>query len=442
MSLDPIVCVRPQLFRFSNLYFLLWLVVFNVGTAQALPEDQVYSKIVDILVHGKTCSDGDDFWKIRSIVTPLNLRTRPNSFFNSGLSVDEFDQGEYKLRFSQFGCALGTKGVMVIGPGRGESSPEYYETALDYISRGYSPVYVIDHRGQGLSPRLLPNRSKGHLVNFFHYINDFKMVVDEIVKEVKENPSYQDQAFFYTSNSMGGAVGLGYLQSFPEENPFTAVALLGPMIQVNYLSFVDKAPTFRNNLIYSESGVLLQTKNACTFGNCEDYANAEFFGDYVSAARVFEPNSEKAMTHSEARFNLKTYLWNDFDWRPIKRELYGEEENWFGPTLGGSTMSWALATTYFLQDMRSKGNIRKLPNVPILIVTGTADLRAYTPYSDGHTDLSAHVDFCDEVNEQNSHDNSTMCEFYPLADSFHEIYRESDLYRNEAIDKVLDFFEN
>ena len=43
-----------------------------------------------------------------------------------------------------------------------------------------------------------------------------------------------DPVMYLTSNSMGGAVGIGLLQRLGPDNPFRAMALLGPMINVNY----------------------------------------------------------------------------------------------------------------------------------------------------------------------------------------------------------------
>ncbi len=427
----------------KHFLFLNFITVLVYGTSSyALREQEVYQKVVEALVYGKTCaSTGENFWKVRSLTVPKALRTRPNGLFQTGFSVPREERGEYQVRFSQFGCDLGDKGVMVISPGRSESSPEYYETAWDFINKGYSPVYVIDHRGQGLAPRLLENKSKGHIVNFFHYINDFKRVVDHVVAESKANPQYSNQPFFLTSSSMGGAIALGYLQSFPLENHFSAISLMGPMIRVNYLSFVDREVTRFSKLIYNEVSVRARANLACYFGGCDDYANEEMFGDYHSNNLVFTPNNEGVMTHSEERFNIKSFLWNDFDWRPYIRDTYSERENWSGPSLGGATMNWVLTSSFFLREMRSKKKIEELPNSPILIITGTNDLRSYTPYPSGETDLSNHQNFCDDVNSWNRFDNSQLCSFLPLEGSFHEIFKESDEYRNQALQRVTDFFD-
>jgi lysophospholipase len=406
----------------------------------ALDEATVFNNIVDRLEKEELCPKGlpnelqdgsqEKFWKRQTVLTPLNAYQSPIT---------------YKLRYSKFGCGLGKKGAMVIAPGRSEASPEYYETALDYIKAGFSPVYVIDHRGQGLSPRVLKNTYKGHVANFMNYVSDLDYAVEAIVGDLKTQgfrPGVDH--LMYTSNSMGGGIGLGYFAQKGKKNPFTAAAILGAMIQVNYLSFIDKAPTVLNNMIYSETGVISQAKLSCIKKEkCEDYARAGVFGDYKPGTRNFVQfdsvkRMEKYMTHSSARYDLKTYLWDEFDWSSIIADEYAGE-NWSGPQLGGATFSWTLHTTKFLKKMRKTNFIKKLPDMPILVMTGTRDLRAYKPYKDGTTDLSRHSKFCDKINAKNRF-NKKLCTFVPLEESFHEIYKETDEYRDLAIKTVIDFF--
>ncbi|MCP5086270.1 MAG: hypothetical protein GY952_05650 [Rhodobacteraceae bacterium] len=148
-------------------------------------------------------------------------------------------QDGYRVRYSRFGCKLGRKGVIIVAPGRTEASVEYYETAIDFIAMGYGPIYVVDHRGQGMSPRLLPDLSKGHIERFDDYVADFRAVVEAVQSDLSEFGGTSSPPLFFVSNSMGGAIGLGYFQVVGERNPFTAAVLAGPMIRVNYISFVD-----------------------------------------------------------------------------------------------------------------------------------------------------------------------------------------------------------
>lgn len=410
------------------------LLSFFLSTfTMAMPETIVLQEMINKFEKPEFCVEKptEFVWKRRVVETPLNA-------YQSGR--------KYRLRYSKFGCSLGAKGSIVIAPGRSEGSPEYYETALDFMKAGFGPIYVIDHRGQGLSPRRLENTNKGHVENFENYVSDLFTAMEDIQKDLKSLGFQKNKDhLFYTSNSMGAGIGLGYFEKIGKNNPFTAAALLGGMIRVNYLSFIGKEPSFLNNRIYSEEGVIAQgLVNCVTKEKCARYARPKVFGDYKSGTREFIEKDdikemEKFMTHSKARYDLRTYLWDQYDWSKIIKEEYAGE-NWIGPTLGGSTFSWTLYTTKFLKKMRKKSFIKNLPNMPILIQTGTRDLRAYRPYKDGSTDLSRHSKFCQKINQNNSFDKN-LCTMIELKDGFHELYKESDEFRNEAMENVLNFFE-
>lgn len=409
-----------------------WILALSLVTTSAysLEEERSLETIVDYLNNGKTCSSVDlrPFWQLKTVKTPLNA-------FEKGAT--------YNLRYSKFGCTLGKKGALVIAPGRAEASPEYYETAIDFVERGYSPVYVIDHRSQGMSPRRLEDTYKGHVENFLNYSSDLNSVTNEVVKDLKTLGFKEGDNLFYTSNSMGGAIGLGYFGTIGKKSPYTAAALLGAQIRVNYLSYIDKRPTRINNAIYSEAGVIAQGALACKIqGKCEDYARGKSFGPYTPGSRQFIyeediKDQERFMTHSKARYDLKTYVWDQHDWSFLD---YGED-HWLSPALGGTTFSWTFTATKFLLKMRSKRFIKNFPDMPILVMTGTNDHRAYKPYLDGSTDLSRHEKYCDKINRKNSY-GKKLCTFIPLEGSFHEIYKESDEYRDQGIQNVDDFFTN
>lgn len=409
------------------------LVAMSSLSSFAINEADVYTAMKNRFESTEYCAERpvEMFWKRMVVQTPKKA-------FKGART--------YNLRYSKFGCTLGKKGAILVSPGRSEGSPEYYETAIDYVKDGYSPVYVIDHRGQGLSPRELPNTYKGHVANFDDYVSDLKYAVTQIEKDLQTLGFKKGETpFYFTSNSMGSAIGLGYFQTMGDKTPFTAAALLGSMIRVNYLSYIDKDAGPINDAIYSEAGVIAQgTVNCLTKKKCARYARPEVFGDYKPGTRNYvysdsEKEMEEYMTHSKSRYDLRTFLWDEFDWSDIIAEEY-KGENWTGPQLGGSTFSWTLYSTKFLINMRKRRSIKKMPDMPILLMTGTRDLRAYKPYKDGSTDLSRHSGFCDSVNKSNRF-NKKLCTFYPLKDSFHEIYKESDLYRNKALNVIKAFFE-
>ncbi len=433
-------------------YLLGFALLFISLPIFALPESTSLETMISYMEDGKTCDDGTDFWKRKSVEVVKNIYSHPTPFHRFGKILEE-PNGSYRVRYSKYGCGLGTKGSIVVAPGRGESSVDYFETAIDFTQLGYSPVYVIDHRGQGLSPRLGDDQQKQHLVNYAHYITDMDAIVEEILEDLS-SLGRSSEPLFLTTNSMGGGIALVYSiskQSKGQESPFTAMALLAPTIRVNYLSYVRKAPTKLNNLLYSEPGALAIAWKRCGIPrNCDVYA-AEEFSTYKPTDFILTgtPSDENFMTHSKARYDFHRYLFEEFSWDEIKETEYGDE-NWQSVLIGGSTAGWVVASTPYFPYLRKSETLKKLPNVPMLVMTAEFDHRVYRPYFTGEKDengnkvidhdLKYHSDFCENVNTHNQHGNTGLCRFHEVKGAFHELYKETDVFRNEAISKVDAFF--
>lgn len=121
----------------------------------------------------------------------------------------------------------GARATVVIVNGRTESLLKYKELAWDLNRAGYS-VYVADHRGQGLSPRLLPDptdHDKGHVERFDDYVRDLARFITQVVRP--EQPG----KLFLLAHSMGGAIALRHLQQHP--GVATAAVLSSPMLEPN-----------------------------------------------------------------------------------------------------------------------------------------------------------------------------------------------------------------
>lgn len=100
----------------------------------------------------------------------------------------------------------GTKGTVLIFPGRTEFIEKYGPTVQSVLDRGYSAA-VIDWRGQGLSDRLSANHQLGHVKHF----HDYQLDVAEILGTVEDlgMPS----ADCLIAHSMGGSIGLRALHN-------------------------------------------------------------------------------------------------------------------------------------------------------------------------------------------------------------------------------------
>lgn len=114
--------------------------------------------------------------------------------------------------------------AVVISSGRTEFIDKYAEVAFDLFQQGFA-VYVIDHRGQGFSGRLLTDLHKGHVVDFEHYVSDLHQFVTEVVLP-RESLSP-----VLVGHSMGAAIVARFIQVYPDIAAGAAVC--SPMLEIN-----------------------------------------------------------------------------------------------------------------------------------------------------------------------------------------------------------------
>ena len=122
---------------------------------------------------------------------------------------------------------------------------------------------------------------------------------------------------------------------------------------------------------------------------------------------------------------------------------YGPDELWKGPQVGGSTNRWVQTTARFNRTMRRQSNLRKMQTMPLMVMMGTKDLRGYRPYpesADRPPDLSYAKGLCDDLNEISAQQGRYICEFVAIEGGFHELFKESDPFRNRAIATINWFF--
>lgn len=165
-------------------------------------------------------------------------------------------------------------GCIVISSGRIESLVKYKEVIYDLYQNGYS-VFIHDHRGQGLSGRMLENPQIGYVENFDDYVSDFKNFIDLVVRKDSQNKPK------LLCHSMGGAIGALTVLRYPEV--FEQVVFSAPMFGIR--------PSLPN--WFAKSLLSLH----CAINSRDAY----FFGqkDYDS-----HPFSSNELTHSEIRYQI------------------------------------------------------------------------------------------------------------------------------------------
>jgi alpha-beta hydrolase superfamily lysophospholipase len=157
-------------------------------------------------------------------------------------------------------------------------SSKYKEVIYDLYLQGYS-VFIADHRGQGLSDRVLADEAKrqiGYVRDFQDYVSDLRQLYTDIVRPTGH------KSHVLLGHSMGGCIASLYLETFSQD--FDLAVLCSPMDELA-LGFL---PRLALDLI----------RLANEIGLGEEYAPDEHGYDEA------EKFSDKCLTHSELRWNI------------------------------------------------------------------------------------------------------------------------------------------
>ncbi len=117
------------------------------------------------------------------------------------------------------------RGTVVILHGRTEFIEKYFETINDIRRRGFA-VATFDSRGQGGSARLLGNPRKGHVRDFADHVNDFEMVMQEVILPDCPPP------YYVLAHSTGAAVAL--LSAARLRTQIDRMVLTAPLLALAY----------------------------------------------------------------------------------------------------------------------------------------------------------------------------------------------------------------
>ena len=156
----------------------------------------------------------------------MNLTGTSENPIPSGAQAGFFSTDDgIKLRYSRWEpTGKANKGTVCLFSGRGEFIEKQFETVADLRRRGFH-VAALDWRGQGLSDRLLKDRSKSHIRRFSQYETDVKSFISEIVLPDCPPP------FFALAHSMG-ALALLHYTAAARPIWFQRLVLISPMIKL------------------------------------------------------------------------------------------------------------------------------------------------------------------------------------------------------------------
>ncbi|SFV52157.1 Lysophospholipase L2 [hydrothermal vent metagenome] len=216
------------------------------------------------------------------------------------------------------------KAIIVISSGRTEGMVKYQELLYDLNQNGYS-VYILDHRGQGYSQRLVEDKQMGYVDNFFHYVDDLKFFVSNYVPHNKKR--------ILLGHSMGGAIAALYVERYRDD--FDALILSSPMCEPSIV--VPSMSGFFCKLVEKKQE---DAKRYIRGTASYDILNYEFDGN--------------DLTHSKKRFE-------------IMKKAYVKEPQ---TRVGGPSLQWLKEACKWSAVSVEKAN---LITIPVLLLQGEND---------------------------------------------------------------------
>ncbi|MGL6336466.1 alpha/beta fold hydrolase [Aeromonas jandaei] len=269
--------------------------------------------------------------------------------------------------------------AILIVNGRVESYLKYQELAWDFWRQGYS-LYLIDHRGQGMSGRMLNDHDKGYVDQFDDYVVDMKQFHDQII--MADKPA----KLFLLAHSMGGAISARYLERWPDD--IRAAVLSSPMLGIN-LGGLPK---------WLAKGL------ATTIGTVGGW-----FGEppYGPGQGPYQDHgfADNELTHSHSRYQAF-------------RQIYEQHPQ---IKLGGATAHWIYQGIAGADAAIADAGAIKTPL--LLLQAG----------NDSVVDNAAQDAFCSKANCEGGKP-------LRIEGAWHELFIESDDKRQPALTAMLDFF--
>lgn len=255
--------------------------------------------------------------------------------------VDKVD-----LAYASFTDSANTNGTLIISTGRTESWVKYCETVWDLQDQGMN-IWIIDHRGQGFSDRMLSNTDKGYVEDFSDYVKDFTEFVEDVVGARSSDDVY------ILAHSMGGAIATHYVAD--NQDMVDGFILSAPMFEID-------TPPLTETMAYWAAWAALWWYGESYIPGGGDYA-----ADYT-----FEENG---VTNSVSRHNAGKYL----------------ESTYPAIQMGSATYSWLYESIDKTIDIDDLGcNF----HVPTLLLQAGQDARVMPDRQD---DFCANASDCEVV---------------------------------------------
>ena len=313
--------------------------------------------------------------KIEKILVQKSSTFLRGGFFK-GQEVD-------RIYYTRFGAHKGPKGSVVILPGHRESSLDWTEWAYDMVQAGYSPVWAIDHSGQGLSGRFFNDTQLAHVHTYQSYYTDFKNWLNNIIIP----DPVRSERLYLVMHSMGSLIGMYHLTH--HASPFRAAVVVSPMYKIHPI------------LLGGTEGVMYNVlKLACRVGLCYNYA-------YQGGRAPPALGQLNNLTGSPIRYRFVSWL----------RQRFPELRT------NGASNQWMLSSIEQGQQLR-KFDFSSILMPPMLLFHGTQDFIVSSPDS---------RKLCERW---------SFCRSHRVEGGKHGLHIEKDTIRQPLLDRSLQFFSS
>ena len=301
---------------------------------------------------------------------------------------DEFlGTDNVKIKYAKIGNKKGSKGSLVFVNGLNENIINNTELYYDFYKAGYSPIYVMDHRGQGLSGRLGRDSKVVHINSFKNYKKDFEFFISKIV--LKDSQMNKNN-LYALANSMGGAITIDYLQSVSKQSPFKAIAFTAPLIKIK-----TPVPYFLFEFVF-----IPLYKAACSLKYCD----LEVWNPFKSSPSPITPSSTK----SAERQKFINYVSQKYKVSAKIRPSYG----------------WVIEASRMHKHFFKKERLEKIKTKMLIVQAKNETL----------VSNKAQEKFCSSFSKD-------QC-LLKVINGRHAILSEKDFVRDEAISEIIQFFNS
>lgn len=285
----------------------------------------------------------------------------------------------HRIRRIDFAAPAGpSKGALLFLPGRGDFIEKYLESLDHWARRGWR-VTALDWRGQGASGRLGGDARTGHIA-------DFGLWIEDLARFWRQWSEAGDAPRIVVAHSMGAHLALRAV-SEARINP-RALVLSAPM-----LGLIGRLPTAAMHQLARVLAAVGDDRRAAWKWRDD--------GSDTLAWRA------KLLTHDAARYADE--IW----WRRQRPDL----------VMGPGSWRWLERAYASMRQLARPGVLERI-SIPVLIVASTADRLVSFPAIDRAVRRMPRAE---------------LLSFG--AEAAHEILREADAVRDQALERIDDFLD-